>query len=48
MSTPNPLLIAAHFESLADPRISSKTEHKLLDIRVVAMVKDSCNNLIIN
>ena len=43
MSTPNPLLIAAHFESLADPRISSKTEHKLLDIIVIAICGVICH-----
>lgn len=43
MSPPNPLSIAAHFDSLADPRISSKTEHKLLDIIVIAISAVICH-----
>ena len=43
MSTPNPLSIAAHFESLPDPRISRKTEHKLLDIIVIAISAVICH-----
>ena len=43
MSTPNPLAIASHFDSLADPRLSSKTEHKLLDIIVIAICGVICH-----
>ena len=43
MSTPNPLSIAAHFDALADPRIGSKTEHKLLDIIVIAISAVICH-----
>ena len=43
MSSPNPLCIASHFESLADPRLSSKTEHKLLDMIVIAICGVICH-----
>ncbi|MCB1717992.1 MAG: ISAs1 family transposase, partial [Candidatus Competibacteraceae bacterium] len=43
MSTPNPLSIAAHFDTLSDPRISRKTEHKLLDIIVIAISAVICH-----
>ncbi|MEZ5592708.1 MAG: ISAs1 family transposase [Gammaproteobacteria bacterium] len=43
MLPPNPLSIATHFESLADPRISGKTEHKLLDIIVIAISGVICH-----
>ena len=43
MSSPHPLSIAAHFAELQDPRISSKSEHKLLDIIVIAICGVICH-----
>ncbi len=43
MSTPNPLAIAAQFDALPDPRISRKTEHKLLDIIMIAISAVICH-----
>ena len=43
MSAPNPLSMATHFESLPDPRINGKTEHKLLDIIVIAICGVICH-----
>lgn len=43
MSTPTPLSMAEHFASLEDPRISTKSEHKLLDIIVIAVCGMICH-----
>lgn len=43
MSTATSLSIAEHFASLEDPRISSKSEHKLLDIIVIAVCGVICH-----
>lgn len=43
MSSPNPLSIAEHFASLEDPRIRRKSDHKLLDIIVIAICGVICH-----